>query len=232
MASAGADVAVLDLPAMTAEAAGTAAEIAALGRRSRTYAFDVTAIGEIPAIVERIVTDFGALDILVNNAGTSDGKDALACTPADWDAILTLNLKSMFFFSQAAAKHMMVAGGGKIVNLGSSHGLIATGNAISYKASKGGVHSLTRELAYEWVKYGINVNAVAPGPVDTPRVREMDVQAGRVGDALRADMERRVPLGRRLTPEEVAEPIVFLAAPAANAIVGHVLVIDGGQTIF
>ena len=124
------------------------------------------------------------------------------------------------------------AGGGKIVNLGSSHGLIATGNAISYKASKGGVHSLTRELAYEWIRHGINVNAVAPGPVDTPRVREMDVAAGRVGEALRADMERRVPLGRRLTPEEVAGPIVFLVSPAAAAIVGHVLVIDGGQTIF
>ena len=232
MASAGADVAVLDLPAMAAGAAETAAEIAGCGRRARTYAFDVTGIEAIPAMVDRVVADFGALDILVNNAGTSDGKDALSCTPADWDAILTLNLKSMFFFSQAAAKHMIAGGGGKIVNLGSSHGLIATGNAISYKASKGGVHSLTRELAYEWVKHGINVNAVAPGPVDTPRVREMDVEAGRVGEVLRAEMERRVPLGRRLTAEEVAAPIVFLASPAAAAVVGHVLVIDGGQTIF
>jgi len=178
------------------------------------------------------LADLGSIDILVNNAGTSDHALALDCTPAQWDAILTLNLKSMFFFSQAAAKHMIARGGGKIINMGSTHGLVATGNAISYKASKGGVHSLTRELAFEWVKFGINVNAVAPGPVDTERMRETDAAQGRTGEVLRADMERRVPLGRRLAPEEIAAPIVFLASPAASAVVGAVLVIDGGQTIF
>jgi len=182
--------------------------------------------------LDAVVADLGSIDILVNNAGTSDHALALDCTPAQWDAILTLNLKSMFFFSQAAAKHMIARGGGKIINMGSTHGLVATGNAISYKASKGGVHSLTRELAFEWVKFGINVNAVAPGPVDTERMRETDAAQGRTGEVLRADMERRVPLGRRLAPEEIAAPIVFLASPAASAVVGAVLVIDGGQTIF
>jgi 2-dehydro-3-deoxy-D-gluconate 5-dehydrogenase len=220
------------LPSMSAAARGVADEIAALGRTARVYPFDVTAIDGIAAVVDRVAEEFGSLDILVNNAGASDHRSGLECTPDDWDAILTLNLKSMFFFSQAAAKHMARRGSGRIVNLGSTHGLIATGNAIAYKASKGGVHSLTRELAFEWVKLGINVNAVAPGPVETPRMLETDLAQGRTGEVLRADMQRRVPLGRRLQPEEIAAPIVFLASPAAAAIVGHVLVIDGGQTIF
>ncbi len=132
LAAAGADVAVLDLPAMAAGAAETVQAIAAAGRRAAFHPFDVTDIEGIPAAVDAVVGGFGALDILVNNAGTSDGTTALECTPADWDAILTLNLKSMFFFSQAAAKHMIARGGGKIVNMGSTHGLIATGGAISY----------------------------------------------------------------------------------------------------
>jgi 2-deoxy-D-gluconate 3-dehydrogenase len=232
LAQAGAAVAVLDRPHQAEAANEVVREIERYGVPSRFYAFDVTECAGIPAIVERVVGDFGALDILINNAGTSDYKSALDCTEEDWDAILTLNLKSVFFFSQAAAKHMIPRGGGKIINLGSTHGLVATGTAISYKASKGGVHSLTRELAYEWVKYGINVNAVAPGPVETPRVLQADRERGRVGTLLKEDIERRVPLGRRLRPEEIAGPIVFLASPAADAVVGHILVIDGGQTIF
>lgn len=230
VAGAGADVAVFDLPSMATGAGEVLTGIERLGRRARFYPFDVTDVDGIPAAVRRVIEDFGTLDILVNNAGSSNHKDALECTAAEWDAILTLNLKSVFFFAQAAAKHMMAHGGGKIVNLGSSHGLIATGNAISYKASKGGVHSLTRELAFEWIRYGINVNAVAPGPVETPLLLQGDV--GRTPETVKADIERRVPLGRRLQPEEIAAPIVFLASPAAAAVVGHVLVIDGGQTIF
>lgn len=232
MAQAGADVAILDLPASAERLDAVRGEIEARGRIARTYLIDVTDLPRIAPAIERIVADFGTLDILVNNAGTSDQKKALEITPDQWDAILDLNLKSMFFWAQAAARHMAAHGGGRIINLGSSHGLIATGSAIAYKASKGGVHSLTRELAYEWVKLGINVNAVAPGPVATPRALETDIALGRTGETLRADIEKRVPLGRRLESEEIAAPIVFLASPAASAIVGHVLVIDGGQTIF
>lgn len=233
LAEAGADVAVLDQPSMASAATDVVDSIERVGQRARFYAFDVTETAEIPAIVDSVARDFGALHILVNNAGASDyEKDAFACTPADWDAILTLNLKSMFFFAQAAAKLMRAQGGGKIVNMGSSHGLIATGNAVAYKASKGGVHSLTRELAFEWLQHGINVNAVAPGPVETPLALESDARRGWTADDVRADMAGRLPLARRLQPREVADAIVFLVSPAAAGIVGHVLVVDGGQTIF
>jgi 2-dehydro-3-deoxy-D-gluconate 5-dehydrogenase len=232
LAEAGASVAVLDRPEQTALGNEAVGEIESLGRKARFYPFDVTHVAQIPATVEAIVADFGTLDILVNNAGTSDYMSALECTPEMWDAILALNLKSVFFFAQAAAKHMMTSGGGKIINMGSTHALVATGTAVSYKASKGGVHSLTRELAYEWVKFGINVNAVAPGPVETPRILQADRERGRTGAVLKEDIERRVPLGRRLRPDEIAGPVVFLASSAADAVVGHVLVVDGGQTIF
>ncbi|HXP92792.1 MAG TPA: SDR family oxidoreductase [Candidatus Binatia bacterium] len=232
LAQAGASVAVLDRPAQERAGNDVVREIEGLGCASRFYAFDVTEFDRIDAVIGAVVADFGSLDILVNNAGASDYLSALECTPPAWDAILDLNLKSVFFFAQAAAKHMMTKGSGKIINLGSTHGLVATGTAISYKASKGGVHSLTRELAYEWVKYGINVNAVAPGPVETPRILKVDEERGRTGAVLKEDIERRVPLGRRLQPEEIAWPIVFLASSAADAVVGHILVIDGGQTIF
>ena len=230
LAAAGADVAAIDLEKSAAGAAELVKAIEAQGRRAQFYPLDVTEIARIPAAIAQVVTDFGTLDILVNNAGTAGPVDAIDTTAEEWDRTLALNLKSVFFFAQAAAKHMMTHGGGKIVNLGSSHGLIATGSAPSYKASKGGVHSLTRELAFELIKHGINVNAVAPGPVDTPLLRTGDT--GRTADAIQADIDRRVPLGRRLRPEEIAAPIVFLASPAASAVVGHVLSIDGGQTIF
>lgn len=232
LAQAGASIAVLDRLAQAELGGDAVREIEALGRRARFYPFDVTEFAGIPGRIDAIVADFGRLDILVNNAGTSDYMSALECTPDMWDAILELNLKSVFFFAQAAAKHMMASGGGKIINMGSTHALVATGTAISYKASKGGVHSLTRELAYEWVKFGINVNAVAPGPVETPRVLQADQERGRTGAVLKEDIERRVPLGRRLRPDEIAGPVVFLASRAADAVVGHILVIDGGQTIF
>lgn len=232
-ARAGADVAIVDLPAQTDRAAETLALVTGAGRTGRSYGCDVTDVAALPDRVAEIVRDFGRIDILVNNAGLSEHASALDCTPEHWDTVLDLNLKAMFFLAQTVAKHMIArGGGGAIVNMGSSHGLIATGNAPAYKASKGGVHGLTRELAYEWIRYGIRVNAVAPGPVETPRMLENDAALGRTGDVLRADMARRVPLGRRLLPDEIAPAFVFLAGDAARAITGHVLVVDGGQTIF
>ncbi len=231
-AEAGADIAIVDLPAMEAVAASVLDRARAAGRAARFYGFDVTDIDGIGALVEGIARDFGRLDILVNNAGTSVRKAALDVTPADWDAVLTLNLKSYFFFAQAAARHMMGSGGGRIVMNSSSHASIATKNNAPYAASKGAVSSLTRELAYEWIAAGIAVNGFAAGPVATPRMLENDRAKGRTDEDIRHDMERRVPLGRRLAAEELVAAALLLASPAGSAFVGEIITIDGGQTIF
>jgi NAD(P)-dependent dehydrogenase (short-subunit alcohol dehydrogenase family) len=233
LARAGADLAIFDLADQAERVHETMELIHMEGRNARFYHCDVRVVEGFADLVARVTDDFGRIDILVNNAGISDYALALECTPERWDAAVDLNLRGMFFLSQAVARHMIErGGGGKIINMGSTHGIVATGNAIAYKSSKGGVHSLTRELAFEWIKYGINVNAVAPGPVETPAILAADEALGRTGDVLRADMARRVPLGRRLQADEIAPAFVFLASDAAKAIVGHVLVVDGGQTIF
>ena len=232
LAGAGADVALVDLREMADEAAGVVSAVRERGKRARFYAFDVTEIDAIAATVERIAGDFGRLDILINNAGTNVRKPALEITAADWDAVLTLNLKSYFFFAQAAARVMIAAGGGRIVMNSSSHAAIATGGNAPYAASKGAVSALTRELAYEWIRHGVAVNGFAAGPVETPRMLESDRARGRTADDIRQDMERRVPLGRRLTAAELVGTVLLLSSPAGSALVGEIIAIDGGQTIF
>jgi 2-deoxy-D-gluconate 3-dehydrogenase len=232
LAEAGADVAVIDLPSMAGDAAGVVDAVIGYGRRATFYAFDVTEIAAIATMVDRIAGDFGSVDILINNAGTNVRKPALDITPEDWDAVLTLNLTSYFFFAQAAARHMIARGGGRIVMNSSSHAAIATGGNAPYSASKGAVSSLTRELAYEWIGRGVAVNAFAAGPVITPRMLAHDRERGRTEDDVRGDMERRVPLGRRLTTDELVATVLLLASPAGSALVGTIIAIDGGQTIF
>ena len=232
LAEAGSDIALIDLPAMSSQATAVADEIRTAGRTARFYPFDVTDIAGIEALVGRVNEELGSLDILINNAGTNVRKAALDITPADWDAVLTLNLKSYFFFAQAAARVMIAAGGGRIVMNSSSHAVIATANNAPYVASKGGVSALTRELAFEWIRHGVAVNAFAAGPVTTPRMEEGDRSGGRSAGDIRNDMERRVPLGRRLTPLELVSTVLLLASPAGSALVGEVIVVDGGQTIF
>lgn len=232
LADAGASVAVLDLPASAAAGAEVVRRIRVAGRRAGFYPFDITETAQIPELIARVARDLGGLNILVNNAGTLDAVDALGCTSELWDTVLAVNLKAMFFFAQAAATHMIAHGRGKIVNVGSPLGLIAGGSAPAYRSSKGGVHSLTRELAFEWIKHGIHLNAIAPGPTATPLMRGFDEASGKTEEEIAEDVRRRVPLGRRMHYDEIAAPLVFLASPASDGLVGHLLVADGGQTIF
>ena len=231
LAEAGATVAVVDRPEARARSLEVQAAIEATGGACGVYDLDVTDTPAIAPIFERIAADWRALDILVNNAGTGIARPALDVTEADWDRILDLNLRATFFCAQAAARRMAAHGGGRIVNIASTHALIALPDGAPYIASKGGVASLTRSLALEWIGLGIHVNAVAPGPVETDYKRQADARMGRTPASIQLDMQRRVPLGRRLRPEELVGAVVYLAGPGASAMVGHVLVVDGGQVI-
>ena len=232
LADAGASLALVDRPAMVDTARGVAREVEDLGRDARVYELDVTEYGRIEPTFQQVVRDFGKLDILVNNAGTGINKAAVDVTLEDWDRILDLNLKATFFCAQAAARHMLARRSGRIINIASTHALIAVPNGAPYIASKAGVAGLTRSLALEWTRLGVRVNAIAPGPVHTPMMQEFDAQAGRTADDIARDMANRVLLGRRLQPGEIAGAAVFLASRAAQVAAGHILVMDGGQTIF
>lgn len=231
LAQAGAAVAVTDLPSMLAQAQDVCDEIRAAGGRAQAFALDVCRIDGIAPAFETVLAQMGRIDILVNNAGTGIRRAALEVSEADWDRILDLNLKGQFFCAQAAARLMIPRGGGRIVNVCSTHALIAVADGAPYIASKGGIASLTRSLALEWVRYGIHVNAIAPGPVSSDYRRRLDATLGRGEEDVRRDMQARVPLARRLEPQELVGAAVLLASPAASAMVGHILVVDGGQVI-
>ena len=222
LADAGAAVAVTDLGEKLDQSGAVCAEIRINGGTAREYALDVTDVAAIRLAVDRAVADFGRIDILVNNAGIGGRDVSLEVTERRWDAVLGANLKGAFFCAQAAAGHMVTQGSGRIINIASQLAISAGPRHAAYIASKGGLVSLTKSLALEWVSSGVTVNAVGPGPVDTP----LSVSSGR-------DPSRpipRSPLGRRLQPEEVASAVVFLASAAAQAITGQLLLVDGGWT--
>jgi NAD(P)-dependent dehydrogenase (short-subunit alcohol dehydrogenase family) len=231
LAQAGAHVAVTDRLQVHGLSQQLCDEITAAGGLATAFDLDVTDTPAIPAVMASIRASLGGLDILVNNAGTGISRAALEVSEADWDRILDLNLKSQFFCAQAAARLMAEQGHGQIINIASTHALIALPDGSPYIASKGGVASLTRSLALEWIKLGIRVNAIAPGPVHTAYKAQADLALGRTPESIQADMQRRVPLGRRLQPEELVGAAIYLASEASRAVVGHVLVVDGGQVI-
>ena len=168
--------------------------------------------------------DFGRLDILVNNAGIRIRKPALEITEEDWDAVVDTNLKGVFFCAQAAAKTMIPRGGGRIINIASQLAVVSRPDRAAYCASKAGVANLTRALAQEWTKHGITVNAIGPGPTETPG----DTGGG---DAVRGGRTTGVggphAPGPPMQPQELVGAAVYLASPSAGATTGHLLM--GGR---
>ena len=221
----GADVAVTELPEKTALAAETVAEVVASGRRASAIPLDVTDLGSIDALVPAVVRSLGRLDILVNNAGLNIQRHALEVTEQDWDRVLDVNLKGLFFCSQAAGRHMVGNGGGCIVNIASQMGLVGYWRRAAYCSSKAGVVNLTRVLAIEWAAHGITVNAIAPTFVLTPLTAPMFEDA-----EFKADVLARIPLGRLADPDDIANAAVYLASPAAKMVTGQTLAVDGGWT--
>lgn len=220
LAEAGASVLGVDY----VESPDTRAAIAAFGGKFESVVADLLSIGPIQGIVNRAVELFGRLDILVNNAGIIRREDALDFSEKNWDDVMNINSKTVFFFSQAAAKRFVAQGsGGKIINIASMLSFQGGIRVPSYTASKSAVMGMTRLMACEWAKYGINANAIAPGYMATNNTA-----------ALRADAERseaileRIPAGRWGTPKDVQGAAVFLASAASDYVNGYTVAVDGG----
>ena len=224
LADAGADVALgLRVPG-TADA--VVAEIESMGRRAIAVPMDVRDLAQIGPAVDAVVARLGRLDILVNSAGLAPGNPAENVTEADFDLTIDVNVKGLFFASQAAGRVMIRQGGGRIVNLSSQAGFVALPTEAIYCASKAAVSHLTKCLAVEWGQHGITVNAVAPTFIRT------DGTASALADpAFEADVRERIAgLHRIGEPMDVAGAVVFLASPAASLITGATVMIDGGWT--
>ena len=190
-------------------------------------ALDITASGAPQVLVDAAVKAMGRVDILVNSAGINRPEKSEDVAEKNWDDVMNINLRAMFFVSQAAGKHMIARGGvGKIINLSSQAGSVALPLRAAYCSSKGAVNQLTRTLALEWAKHRIVVNAVAPTFVETPFTAKMFED-----EEFKKYVLASIPLGRMVTAEEVANAVLFLASDLANMITGHVLAVDGGWTI-
>src|SRR5690606_7782018 len=172
---------------------------------------------------ERTLAELGGLDILVNNAGIIRRADSLEFTEEDWDAVVDTNLKSLFFLCQAAGRHMVAQGRGKIINIASMLSFQGGIRVPSYTASKSGVAGLTRLLANEWGARGVNVNAIAPGYIATRNTAALQADETRNRQIL-----ERIPAGRWGDPADLGGAAVFLAASASDYVQGHILAVDGG----
>lgn len=220
LAEAGCDVVGVNrkIPVQTAE------KIHALGRRFLTIQADLSQQDSLNDIVMQTVSTFGRIDILVNNAGTIRREDALNFSEQDWDDVMNLNLKSVFFLSQAVARQFLTQGqGGKIINIASMLSFQGGIRVPSYTASKSGVLGITRLLANEWAAQGINVNAIAPGYMATNNTQQLRDDADR-----NQEIVDRIPAGRWGTPDDLKGPAVFLASSASDYINGYTLAVDGG----
>jgi NAD(P)-dependent dehydrogenase (short-subunit alcohol dehydrogenase family) len=251
LAASGADVAVTELPERLASAEETVATICAMGRRGVAFPLNVREVPHIQAVMREAAAALGGLDLVVANAGTNVQREALAVTEEDWDAVIDVNLRGVFFTIQFAVQHMLEArehrqedtaqttlshGGvaepsraaGSVVIISSQLGMVGVpgGSRAAYGASKGGVINLVRMLAIEWAPRGIRVNSVAPAttsgtPMNAPLFAD---------PAWRERMLSRIPLGDFITPEDVAAAVVFLASSAARMVTGQTLLVDGGWT--
>lgn len=204
------------------QAKETASEIGKSGVKAMAVNLDVSKSDEVVKIFENISKEFGKIDILVNNAGITRDGLIMRMKEEDWDAVINVNLKSVFLCSKEAIKIMAKQRYGRIVNITSVVAFMGNPGQANYSASKAGIVGITKTIAKEYASRGITVNAVAPGFITT-------VMTDALPENVREEMKRAVPIGRFGTPEDVANAVVFLASPEAGYITGHVIHVNGGM---
>jgi len=221
LAQAGADIVGVTYPDSAPE---TAADVAAAGRRYFHIQANLMKQDRLGEIVDKAVAHYGKIDILVNNAGIIKRNDALDFTEAEWDDVMDINLKTVFFLSQAVARRFVAQKtGGKIVSVASMLSFQGGIRVPSYTASKSGVKGITMLMANEWAKHGINANAIAPGYMATDNTAQLRADEQRAADIL-----GRIPAGRWGEPSDLAGAVVFLASSASDYVNGYTIAVDGG----
>ena len=219
LAQKGADIVISDINLEKAEE--TAKEVEAIGQRAMAIKVDVANTNDVECMIEAVLERFGQIDILVNNAGIVRDKLILRMTEEDWDAVLNVNLKGTFNCTKAVVKHMSKQRRGKIVNIASVVGEMGNAGQANYSASKAGVIGLTKTIAREFAQRGINVNAIAPGYIETPMTEVLP-------EKVKEELRRMIPMERLGRPEDVAEAVLFLVSEASGYITGQVLNVNGG----
>ena len=215
----GADIVVSDINLEKVEE--TAKEISAIGPKAMAVKVDVSNLSDVERMVEGILEKLAKIDILVNNAGITRDKLILRMTEEDWDAVLSVNLKGTFNCTKAVIRHMAKQRSGKIVNIASVVGEMGNAGQANYSASKAGVIGLTKTIAREYAQRGINVNAIAPGYIETPMTEALPEKA-------KEELKKLIPMERLGKPEDVAEAALFLVSEESSYITGQVLNVNGG----
>lgn len=218
----GADIAIWDVNAEEAEK--TCREIDGLGRKSQAQNVDVTDYKKVEEAANKILDKLGKVDILVNNAGITKDGLMLRMGDSDWDAVLSVNLKGTFNCTKALSRSMIKQRAGRIINIASIIGIIGNAGQANYAASKAGIIALTKTAAKELASRGINVNAVAPGFIQTEMTAKLP-------DELKEKMKQAIPLARFGLPDDVASACLFLAGTESSYITGQTIVVDGGMVM-
>lgn len=219
LADAGAEVLLVD----RREQQETVEHLREHGKTAHTFQADLSDPKAPQAVVDAALKEFGKVDILVNNAGIIRRTPALEFSDKDWDDVMAVNSRAVFFLSQAAGRDMVKRKRGKIVNVASLLSFQGGITVPSYSASKGAVAQITKALANEWASMGINVNAIAPGYMVTNNTEQL-----RANETRYRQITERIPAGRWGTPEDLGGAVVFLASKASDYVNGHVLLVDGG----
>ncbi|MGZ3513417.1 MAG: 3-oxoacyl-[acyl-carrier-protein] reductase [Thermodesulfobacteriota bacterium] len=215
----GADIVVSDINLEKAEE--TAREIESIGVRAMALKVNVASLDDVEQMTATILEKFGKIDILVNNAGITRDKLILRMSEEDWDAVLDVNLKGTFHCTKTVVRHMAKQRSGKIVSIASVVGEMGNAGQVNYAASKAGVIGLTKTIAREFAQRGINVNAIAPGYIETPMTEVLP-------EKVKEELRRLIPMERLGKPEDIAEAVLFLVSEGSNYITGHVLKVNGG----